>query len=189
MKNLKFSVPGQMLLMAKTHLTTSFLFMILFLLTLSMAGKTRDIVFGLFGTIGYFLSIYSAAGSAYLDDKKSISPLTPKATKGLVLPVILTVISLLLIIIYKFAWSYGANGGYLLPWAVPLNILFLLWVAPYQTFLGLANGSIALYGYLIIFLTPFIASFLGYLAAFCGFDLNAKVHGIAYEKKKDKNEF
>ena len=190
MKKLKFSVPGQMLLMTKTHLTTAFLFILLFLFTISMQGKARDIIFGVCGTLGYFLSIYSTAGTAYLDDKKTVSPLTPQAAKGFILPLILTLFSILVVVLYKAAWTYGATEtGFLETWALPFNILALLWTAPYQPFIGMANGSIALHGYLIIFLTPFIASGLGYYAAFRGFDLNAKIHGIAYEKKKDKKEF
>ncbi len=190
MKKLKFSVPGQMLLMAKTHLTTAFLFLLLFLLTISMAGKARDIIFGICGLIGYFLSIYSAASTAYLDDKKTISPLTPKPAKGLILPLMLTVFSLICLLLYKFAWTHGiTESGSLELWAIPLNVLALLWVAPYQPFLGMVQGSLSLCGYLIVFLTPFVASGLGYFAAFHDFDLNAKVHSLAYEKKKDKEEF
>ena len=190
MKNLKYSVSGQMLLMAKTHLSTAFLFMVLFLITISMAGKVRDIIFGICGSLGYFSSIYSAADAAYFDDKKSISPLTPKPAKGFILPLILTGFSLIIVLLYHFAWSNGVTeNGTLLPWAIPINILSLLWTVPYQPFLGMANGSIALHGYLIIFLTPFVASGLGYFAAFHGFDLNAKMHSLAYEKKKNKEEF
>lgn len=190
MKNLKFSVPGQMLLMSKAHLSTAFLFLLFFLFTMSMAGTAKDIIFGVCGIVGYFLSIYSTAGSAYNDDKKTISPLTPKPAKGLVLPLILTIFSAICILLYKIAWTYGvAESGALELWAVPLNILALLWVAPYQPFLGMVKGSLSLCGYLIIFLTPFIASGLGYFAAFHNFDLNAKVHSLAYEKKKDKEEF
>lgn len=190
MKKLKFSVPGQMFLMAKTHLTTAFLFMLLFLFTMSMQGKAREIIFGICGLLGYFLSIYSSAGTAYLDDKKTVSPLTPKATKGFILPVMLTLFSILVVVLYKMAWTYGATeAGALETWALPFNIFALLWTAPYQPFIGMATGNIALHGYLIIFLTPFIASGLGYFAAFRGFDLSAKLHSFAYEKKKEKKEF
>ena len=190
MKNLKFSVPGQMLLMAKAHLSTAFLFLVLFLLTMSMAGKIRDIIFGICGIIGYFLSIYSAAGTAHNDDKKTISPLTPKPAKGLILPLILTVFSVICILLYKLAWTHGiTESGSLELWAVPLNVIALFWVAPYQPLLGMVQGSLSLCGYLIVFLTPIVASGLGYFASFHNFDLNAKIHSLAYEKKKDKEEF
>ena len=71
MKNLKFSLWGQMLLMAKTHLTTGFLFMILFLFTMSMEGPAYNVIFGTCGLLGYFLTIYQNASSAYFDDKKT----------------------------------------------------------------------------------------------------------------------
>ena len=187
MKNLKFSVHGQMLLMVKAHFAIALLFLVLFLLTMSMTAGTKDIIFGICGMVGYFLSIYSFAETAYLDDKKTVSPLTPKQAKGLMLPLILTLFSLIIVLIYKFAWTYGiTENGSLELWAVPLNILALLWVSPYQPLLGMVQGGLTTAGYLIIFLTPFVASGLGYFAAFNGFDLSAKIHSLVYEKKKDK---
>lgn len=192
MKKLKYSIPGQMLLMVKSHFTTSVLFMILFLATSAMQKGFGNILFGVLGFLGYFLSIYSYSGSAFKDDKLSVSPLTPHPLKGLWLPVILTVTNIIVILLYKLAWAAGSNGESMTEiWSLILNIISLLWVSPYQPLLGMEYGHIELKGYLIIFITPFIASTLGYLAAYKGFDLSAKVHGIAYEKKKnkDKNEF
>jgi hypothetical protein len=94
------------------------------------------------------------------------------------------------ILLYKIAWTHGiTESGSLELWAVPLNVIALLWVAPYQPLLGMVQGSLSLCGYLIVFLTPIVASGLGYFASFHNFDLNAKIHSLAYEKKKDKEEF
>lgn len=192
MNKLKFSIPGQMLLMIKNHFTVSVVFMIFFLMTASMQKGLFNIIFGIFGFLGYFLSIYSYSGSAFQSDKMSASPLSPNPVKGLWLPAFLTIANVIIILLYKLAWAQGSDGQSMTEiWSLILNIVSLLWVAPYQPLLGMAFGHIELMGYIIIFATPFIASFLGYLAAYKGFDLSAKVHGLAYEKKKDKdkNEF
>ncbi len=192
MNKLKYSIPGQMLLMIKNHFTTSVVFMILFLMTASMQNGFGGIIFGVVGFLGYFLSIYAYSGSALKDDKRTVSPLTPKPLKGLFLPAFLTIVNVVVILLYKLAWLAGSDGKSMTEiWSLILNIISLLWVSPYQPLLGMAYGHIELHGYLIIFITPFVASALGYFAAYKGFDLSAKVHSFAYEKKKDKdkNEF
>lgn len=189
MKNLKYSIPGQMLLMIKNHFSTSVVFMILFLMTVSMRVGFVDTLFGIIGFIGYFLTIYAYSASAHRDDKREVSPLTPHPLKGLRLPAFLTIVNVIVILLYKLAWSHGSDGQSMTEiWSLILNIVSLLWVSPYQPIMGMAYGHIELHGYLIVFVTPFIASTLGYLADYKGFDLSAKIHGIAYEKKKDKNK-
>ncbi len=189
MNKLKYSVPGQMLLMVKNHFTVSVVFMIFFLMTTSMRNGFGNMVFGILGLLGYFLSIYSYSGTALRDDKRTISPLEPKPLKGLLLPAFLTIANVLVILLYKLAWSQGSDGESMTEiWSLILNIISLLWVAPYQPLLGMAYGHIELTGYLIIFVTPFVASALGYYAAYKGFDLSAKVHSFAYEKKKDRDK-
>ena len=189
MHNLKYSISGQMLLMIKNHFSAAVVFMILFLMTTSMRGDLGDKIFGVCGFLGYFLTIYAYSGSAFQDDKRTISPLTPHPLKGLWLPALLTVANVIIILLYNLAWSQGSDGHSMTEiWSLILNIISLLWVAPYQPLLGMAYGHIELQGYLIIFITPFIASALGYFAAYKGFDLSAKVHSIAYEKKKDKKK-
>lgn len=189
MDKLKYSIPGQMLLMIKNHFTVSVMFMILFIMTVSLRTGFGDIIFGIFGFLGYFLSIYAYSESAFRDDKRTVSPLEPKPLKGLYLPAFLTVVNLLIIFLYKSAWIYGSDGESMTEiWSLILNIISLLWVSPYHPLLGMEYGFIELHGYIIIFVTPFIASTLGYFAAYKGFDLSAKVRSFAYEKKKDKDK-
>jgi len=189
MKNLKYSIPGQMLLMIKNHFTVSVVFMILFLMTTPMQNTISNMIFGIVGYIGYFLSIYAFSESALRDDKRTVSPLTPHPAKGLWLPAFLTIANVVVILLYKLAWVAGSDGKSMTEiWSLILNIISLLWVSPYEPLLGMAYGHIELQGYLIIFITPFVASALGYYASYKGFDLSAKVHSFAYEKKKDKNK-
>lgn len=189
MKKLKYSVPGQMVLMIKTHFTTAVVFMILFLMTASMQKGIINTIFGIIGLLGYFLSIYAYSETAHKNDKLTVSPLTPKPLKGLLLPAFLIIANIIVILLYKLAWTAGSDGKSMTEiWSLILNIISLLWVSPYEPLLGMAHGHIELKGYLIIFLTPIIASTLGYLAAYHNFDLSAKVHGFAYEKKKEKNK-
>jgi len=196
MKKLKYSLVGQIVLMTKTHLVTALLFLILFLFLGAKDQGTVYKIFGFFGTLGCFLSIYSNAASALNDDKKTISPLNEDPKKGFILPVGILLINVFVIIIYKLAWAYGSAYGsdgilYITQtWSAIFNIISLLWVMPYHAFLGMDYGVISLTGYIIIFVTPVVASALGYFAAYKGFDLNAKMHSFAYEKKdKNKEEF
>lgn len=189
MNKLKYSVFGQMLLMIKNHFTVAVVFMILFLMITPMRNSFGNMVFGILGVLGYFLSIYAYSGTAFRDDKRSVSPLTPTPLKGLWLPALLTIANAVIILLYKLAWAAGSDGKSMTEiWSLILNIISLLWVAPYQPLLGMAYGHIELQGYFIIFVTPFVASLLGYFAAYKGFDLSAKVHSFAYEKKKDKGK-
>ena len=189
MNKMKYSIPGQMLLMIKNHFTVSVVFMILFLMTASMQVGVGSLIFGGIGFLGYFLSIYSYSGTCLRDDKITVTNLTPHPLKGLMLPIFLTIASAVIILLYKLAWTHGSDGHSMTEvWSLILNIISLLWVSPYQPILGMEYGQIAPHGYAIIFVTPFVASFLGYLAAYYGFDLSEKVHGIAYEKKKDKDK-
>lgn len=181
-----------MFLMLRTHLTTAVVFIILFIMTTSMRGGFGNSVFGWLGLFGYFLSIYASASSAFLNDKMDASPLSPKPAKGFLLPLFVVIANILVVLLYKMAWAYGSDGESMTQiWSLILNIISLLWVSPYQPLLGMAYGFIKPMGYIIIFVTPIIASALGYFAAYKGFDLNAKVHGLIYEKKKEneKSEF
>lgn len=192
MNKLKFSVPGQMLLMLRTHFTTAIIFMVLFLMTTSMRGSFGNMVFGVIGLLGYFLSIYSSAASAFINDKMDASPLTPKPAKGFLIPIFVVIANILVVLLYNMAWAFGSDGESMTQiWSLIINIVSLLWVSPYQPLLGMAYGHIKPVGYIIIFIIPVIASALGYFAAYKGFDLSAKVHGLIYEKKKEneKNEF
>lgn len=188
MNKLKYTIPGQMLLLVKSHLSTAVLFLILFLFTFSMTAGTGigSIIYASVGILGYFLSIYSTAGSYVSCDKMPSSKLSPHPAKGFILPVILTAVSLVIILFYKLAWAYGSNGTSVTEiWSFIANALMLIWVAPYQPFVGLSAGNITTIGYLIILVLPYIASGLGYLATYKGFDLSEKVRNIAYEKKNN----
>ena len=99
MNKLKFSVPGQMLLMLRTHFTTAVVFMILFLMTASMQGSFGNVVFGVVGILGYFLSIYASASSSFINDKMEISPLTPKPAKGFMLPLFVIAANILVVLL------------------------------------------------------------------------------------------
>ena len=181
-----------MFLMLRTHFTTAVIFMVLFLMTTSMRGDFGNKVFGTIGFLGYFLAIYAAAGSYHLNDKMDASPLTPKPAKGFLLPLFVIVANLIIVLLYKMAWTFGSDGQSMTAaWSLIINIVSLLWVSPYQPLLGMAYGAIEPIGYLIIFATPIIASALGYFASYKGFDLSAKVNGLIYEKKKneEKSEF
>lgn len=190
MNKLKLSIPGQMLLILKTHFSTAVLFMVLFLLTFSLSSGTGigSIIFSIAGTLGYFLSIYSEAYSCVSADKSPASKLSVHPAKGFILPLILTLVTGIIILFYKLAWTYGSTGENVSEiWSVVVNVITLLWFSPYQAFLGISHGHINLIGYLIIFILPYIASGLGYFAGCKGFDLGEKIRSIAYEKK-DKDE-
>lgn len=186
MNKMKYTIWGQMLSMVRSHAFTA---IVIFLIWLVTAGMWEvDIgsrIFGILGSFCYVITIYNCACSCAQADKRTASPLKAYPAKGLIIPAFLLAVNVLITIMYKYIWIVGGDGQYLREgWAILLNVLTLAWVAPYDAFLGMAQGHMELRGYLIMYLLPFVISAIGYFAGFKGIDIYGKINSIAYEKKK-----
>ena len=187
MKKLKYTIPGQMLSIAGAHIITSFIFFFIWLVTAGVWEGIAGKIFSLVGLICYLISIYNASVNCAQADKRTVSPLTPHPWKGFVLPIFLLVFNALIVFMYKYAWSVAGDGEFLRQgWAVFLNMLAVFWTAAYENLLGMTRGALSAGGYFIIFVLPIAATAGGYFAGFKGFDLFAKISGIAYEKNEKK---
>lgn len=186
----KYTIQAQLLRMLRKHATTALMFALIWLIMISLWATTvGSYIFAALGTLGYFFAIYNEGCDSAIDDKKPYSPLTPKPLKGLYLPVLLTVINILIIIIYKCSWHFGATDGSLTnAWGLTGNVISILWFCMYKTLLGMDKGHFELQGYLIIVFLPYIASFLGYYAGYKGYDIYGKINSLAYEKSKKKKK-
>ena len=189
MKKMKYTVLGQMVSVLGAHAATAFIFFFIWLVTAGMWQGVAGKIFSAIGCLCYLVAIYNSGVTSAQNDKRTISPLTPYPAKGLVLPIILLVVNVVMILLYKYAWSAGGNGEYLVQgWAVIVNVLCVFWTSAYENILGMEKGVLELQGYLIICVLPFVASGAGYFAGYKGYDVFDKISALAYEKKKQKKQ-
>lgn len=187
MKKMKYTIWGQMLGVVGTHAVTAFIFMFIWLITAGLWEGIAGKIFSGFGLVCYFIAIYNSGVSCAQADKRTISPLKAYPAKGFTLPIILLGVNIAIILAYKYAWGFGSDGEYLREGrAILLNVLTVLWTAPYGNILGMEKGVLEIQGYFILCILPFVATGAGYFAGYRGFDLFAKISSLAYEKKKSK---
>ena len=65
------------------------------------------------------------------------------------------------------------------------NFLFIIWSFPFSAFIKLSDGIMSSFGYVLVAVLPFLASFAGYFAGYKDFDLQSKLLGAVYEKKNN----
>lgn len=185
MKKMKYTIWGQLLSVVGAHAATAFIFMFIWLITAGLWEGFAGKIFSCVGCVCYFVAIYNSGVTCAQNDKRSISPLKAYPAKGLTLPVILLFVNVVVILLYKYAWSTGGDGEFLRKgWAVLLNMLSVFWTAPYENILGMEKGTLEIQGYFILCILPFIATGIGYFAGYRDFDLLAKIGNLAYEKKE-----
>lgn len=148
------------------------------------------VIYSILTTVIYFFSIYNAAVGICHRDKKSYTHENPYWFKGFLLPIGLLLVSTLLYLLYFVTWKYMTINSMLYSAQGYINnILFTMWTFPFNAFIGLGNGYMNLYGYIIVAVVPFIASFLGYFAAYNNYDITSTVSKLIYAtNKKEKNE-
>lgn len=185
-KKFKFTALGRQLRTLSAHATSAFLFSLIWLMGVAIwATKTGGYIYTALGLIAYFFTAYNSGVSCAVDDKRSYTALTPHPLKGLLLPITLTLVNIMVIVLYKCTWAFGASGE--TPsqvWSIITNILCIAWFAPYQPALGMAHGHFEPLGYIIILFLPIVANFLGYFAGYKDFYLKEKLSFLVYEKKK-----
>lgn len=176
----------QMLQIIKSH---TFSTILIFVLGIVSAGAIYGensfllIVFSIISLMIYFSVIYSEAYQIAKNDKKKITAEEPYFLKGFFLPVGLTIITVLTYLLYYFVWKFmmvGTNFS-LVAWL--LNMVFIVWSYAFNPLIGLGNGAMAWYGYIIVVFVPVIFSGIGYIAGLKDFDINAKLSKFIYEKK------
>lgn len=134
-----------------------------------------------------FSQLYSAAFEAAEFDKRPYSKNKSIPWKGIFLPVVVLLFTLILYVLYRIAWiTGGGSGGLESIKAVVMNVPFVLWTIVYDPFLQLNLGHARAAGMAVLFLLPVAASGLGYYAGYRDFSVTEKFMPFIYDKKKKK---
>lgn len=186
--NLKKYVPwNQVWSLLKAHLVLSILSGLLGLMVLIsiIANPVGNAIFTGIMMVIYFFSIYGAASNCALRDLKPYTEEEPYPWKGLLLPVGIILATLALWGLYQAAWHFMTIDGNLATiTGIACNVIFVVWTFMYNALMGLQNGGMNWYAYVVVLVVPVAASGLGYYAGYRGFDLYDKLMRFVYEKKK-----
>lgn len=182
---MRYTWHGQILSVILTHFEAAAIFFVVWLIAIGITGtRIGGLIYSASSAVFYTVMMYSLGYSTVRNDKKSHTKLTPISYKGAVIALGLVFLNVLVLLLYKLSWTLGSEGGELVKlWAVGGNILGMFWFSPYINLLGISKGSIAFYGYAIIFFLHTIACFLGYFAGYKNFDISSKLKFLVYEKK------
>ncbi len=176
----------QMLKIIKSHIFSTIL---IFILGIASAGAIYGensfllIIFSIISLIIYFAMIYGEAYQIAQHDKKKITKEEPFFLKGFLLPIGLAIITILAYVLYYFVWKFMMVGTTFSLVAWLLNMIFIVWTYAFNGIIGLGNGVMSWYGYIIVIFVPVIFSGIGYIAGLKDFDMNSKLSKYIYEKK------
>lgn len=176
----------QMLKIIKSHIFSTIL---IFMLGIVSAGSIYGensfllIVFSIISLIIYFGMMYSEAYEIAKSDKKKTTREEPFFLKGFLLPIGLAIITILAYVLYYFVWKFMMGGTTFSLGAWLLNMIFIFWTYAFNGIIGLGNGVMSWYGYIIVIFVPVLFSGIGYIAGLKDFDINSKLSKFIYEKK------
>ncbi len=176
----------QVLKIIKSHIFSTILIFILGIVSAgAIYGENTFLlkVFSVISLIIYFSMMYSEAYQIAQNDKKKITKEEPYFLKGFLLPIGLTIVTILTYILYYFVWKYMMNGATFSLSAWLLNMIFIVWTYVFNGIINLGNGVMSWYGYIIVIFVPAIFSGIGYIAGLKDFDINSKLSKFIYEKK------
>lgn len=134
-----------------------------------------------------FSQLYSAAFEAAEFDKRPYTKNKSVPWKGIYLPAVILLFTLMLYVLYRIAWIYGGGSDGLQNLkSVAMNVPFVLWTIVYDPFLKLNLGHARAAGMAVLFLLPVVASGLGYYAGYRDFSVTEKFMPFIYDKKKNR---
>lgn len=181
----------QMTGVIKSHIIAAFclFFLGLFAESVVYGPKIGMIVFVLIEVLVYFSVIYANAYKVATHDKKSYTNEKPYLYKGFLLPIWLIIITVLLYIVYYLVWKYmTVDKTFVSVLPRILNLIFVIWTYPFNAIIGLKEGFMAWYGYIILIIVPVIISGIGYFAGLKEFDINSLISKIVYEEKDNNGK-
>ena len=184
MKEINKKLPlKQVLKLIKAHFAVSILvFIFAMIVSGALYGKSPIplVIFTIISMLIYFSSIYHEAYNIARQDKKRYTSEEPYLLKGFLLSVGVVVLTIILYIIYYLVWKHMSMSNI---WALISNIVYIIWTFAFNGIIGLKEGLMAWYGYIIVVFAPVIFSGLGYIAGLKNFDINEKLSKFVYEKK------
>lgn len=181
---------NQVLRIVKAHLLSTLLTFVLAMIAASAVYGTKIgmIIFAVISIFIYFAMVYAEGYEIAKCDKKSYTKEKPYTLKGFYLSWGVIVITIILYVIYYLVWKYMSVEGVLteiLP--VLLNSLFVLWSYAFSGIIGLQEGFMNWYGYILVIVLPVVFSGIGYIAGLKDFDITIKLSGYIYENKEKGN--
>lgn len=156
-----------------------------------VTNPVGSVIFSVIATLIYFFSLYDKACDIAKRDKKSYTPEQPYIFKGALLPLGLLVLSVIIYMLYFISWKYMSIDGVIVGVSGWINnFICIIWTFPFTGFMTLKNGYMSLSGHLLVYLLPFAACFLGYLAGYKNYDITASISKFVYtsDKKGEKGE-
>ena len=155
----------QILSLVGTHLLANVTIGIVGLVFMAsvLTNPIGKIVWGIISAIAYVMAIYSASWQIAHKDMKPHTETSPHTLKGALLPIGILLLSIILLLGYLLAWNGLSIDG------------------------ELATGTAYIYnlsGHIIMYILPFAASTLGYIAGMKGLIISEKLLPMIYEKKK-----
>lgn len=177
----------QILSLVGTHLLANVTIGIVGLVFMAsvLTNPIGKIVWGIVAAIAYAMAIYSASWQIAHRDMKPHTETEPHALKGVILPVGTLLLSVILLLGYLFAWNgLSIDGEIATGTAYIYNIAYILSTFAFNGMLGLTKGGVNLTGHIVMYILPFVASTLGYIAGMKGLVISEKLLPMIYEKKK-----
>lgn len=181
----------QMLEIIKSHTAVASCLFLLGLLAVSvMYGfKIGMIILIILKLCIYFSVIYETSFKIATHDKKSYTKEEPYLYKGFLLPIGLVVITAILYIVYYLVWKHmTVDGSFVSIVPMILNLPFIIWSYPFNEIIGLREGFMEWYGYIIVIILPVIFSGIGYYAGLKGFDIISAISKFVYEEKDNNGK-
>lgn len=177
----------QILSLVGTHLLANVTIGIVGLVFMAsvLTNPIGKIVWGIISAIAYAMAIYSASWQIAHKDMKPHTETSPYTLKGALLPIGILILSIILLLGYLLAWNgLSIDGELATGTAYIYNIAYILSTFAFNGMLGLTEGGVNLLGHIIMYILPFAASTLGYIAGMKGLIISEKLLPMIYEKKK-----
>ena len=174
----------QIIKLVKAHLSASVLiFIFATMLSGALYGENKIplVIFSIISLLTYFLSIYSESYAIARQDNKRYTAEEPYMLKGFLLSIGVVILTIILYVIYYFIQKYVPSPNI---WTLISGIVYVVWTYPFNEIIGLNNGAMAWYGYIIVVFVPVLLSGLGYIAGLKNFDISEKISKFIYEKKE-----
>lgn len=187
--SMKITIPYQFGSVILTHIAAaavSFVFQAVvfwFFITRPVIKEIIGIVF----TCVYAGMIYHNVNKLSIRDFKDYTPIKPSVFKGIMFGVVLSLITFILFVGWKYVWtnrivdgSFSGIDSYI------INMLFLFWTFPFCGLMNAMGGEINIVGQIVMYAVPIIAATVGYLAGKYNVDALDIIQKIAYEKDTDE---
>ena len=140
-------------------------------------------LFSIIFIIVYAVILYLRAKKFGNLDAKPYTPMKPRILKGVLFGVCISLTVLLAFVIMRLVWAY-AESNYLL--MTTGNFIFTFWTFPYYGILGLNEGRVMSYAFVIMIVLPVLMCSVGYIMGCKNKNLSYKLRDMMYEEEDNE---